>query len=190
MPSPSVPPGPVFRDTKDWTWVLERPCPECGFDASGFAREQVGTMLRDNAVQWQRFLAAPDSGRRPSSDVWSALEYACHVRDVCRLYDERLVLMLTQDDPAYANWDQDQTAIDDHYDEQDPAVVARELTAAADQLAVRFDSVHGADWERTGTRSDGARFTVESFARYFVHDPIHHVHDVERGQARRSGSTP
>ena len=31
-------------------------------------------------------------------------------------------------------------------------------------------------------RSDGARFTVDSFARYFIHDLIHHVHDVEPGQ--------
>ena len=31
--------------------------------------------------------------------------------------------------------------------------------------------VHAGQWERAGTRSDGARFTVETFARYFVHDP-------------------
>ena len=24
---------PIVPDGKDWTWVLERPCPECGFDA-------------------------------------------------------------------------------------------------------------------------------------------------------------
>ena len=23
----------ITPDTKDWTWVLERPCPECGFEA-------------------------------------------------------------------------------------------------------------------------------------------------------------
>ena len=22
----------IIPDTKNWTWVLERPCPECGFD--------------------------------------------------------------------------------------------------------------------------------------------------------------
>jgi hypothetical protein len=36
-------------------------------------------------------------------------------------------------------------------------------------------------WGRVGLRSDGAEFTVDSFARYFVHDPIHHVDDVRRG---------
>ena len=163
--------------------MLERPCPECGFVASAFPREQVGAMLRENAAEWQRLLASPNVARRPADDVWSTLEYACHVRDVCHLYDERLVLMLTHDDPAYPNWDQDQSAVDDRYAEHDPAVVGPELAVAAAQLADRFDRVTGTQWDRTGTRSDGARFTVDSFARYFIHDLIHHVHDVEPGKA-------
>ena len=31
------------------------------------------------------------------------------------------------------------------------------------------------------SRSDGAAFTIDSFSRYLVHDPVHHVWDVERG---------
>ena len=31
-PDPDFPPVPA--DTKDWTWVMERPCPECGFVAA------------------------------------------------------------------------------------------------------------------------------------------------------------
>ncbi len=42
----------------------------------------------------------------------------------------------------------------------------------------RFEGVDGSQWQRTGRRSDGAEFTVESFARYFIHDPVHHLHDV------------
>ena len=37
--------------------------------------------------------------------------------------------------------------------------------------------------ERRGTRSDGVEFTIESFGIYFLHDPIHHVDDVVRGNA-------
>ena len=25
-------PEPIAPDTKDWTWVLEQPCAECGFE--------------------------------------------------------------------------------------------------------------------------------------------------------------
>jgi hypothetical protein len=52
------------------------------------------------------------------------------------------------------------------------------LTEAAEAIAARFGTVAGAQWQRTGARSDGAHFTVESFARYFIHDPVHHLCDV------------
>ena len=83
--------------------------------------------------------------------MWSPLEYACHVRDVFRLFDHRLGLMLTEDDPLFANWDQDETAVSERYGEQDPAVVAAELAAAAEAIATSFAAVDGEQWERRGT---------------------------------------
>ena len=168
----------ITPDTKDWTWVLERPCPECGLDTSSFTREQIAAMLRANAAAWRAPLAAPGAVDRTQPGRWSSLEYGCHVRDVFRLYDYRLGLMLTEDDPLYPNWDQDETAVADDYASQDPAVVADELVVAADSLADRFAAVSGDEWLRPGRRSDGASFTVETFARYFMHDPVHHLYDV------------
>lgn len=168
----------IVPDTKDWTWVLRRPCPECGFDTSTFAREEVATLLRANAAEWPEVLAAPDVRERPRPDRWSPLEYACHVRDVFRLYAQRLDLMLAQDDPDFENWDQDASAVEACYGGQDPATVSAELVAAGDVLADGFAGVSGEQWERTGNRGDGARFTIESFARYFIHDPVHHLYDV------------
>lgn len=100
------------------------------------------------------------------------------MRDVFRLFAERLDLMLTQDGPRYANWDQDATAIADDYASQSPEAVAVELTRAGAALADQFDAVEGDQWQRTGHRSDGAEFTVDTFARYFMHDPVHHLWDV------------
>ncbi|RDJ94211.1 hypothetical protein B4Q13_16235, partial [Lacticaseibacillus rhamnosus] len=85
-------------DSKDWTWVLERPCPDCGFDTRGFAVTAVPGMIMANAEAWQAALAG-DARTRPDPGKWSPLEYGCHVRDVLRLYDQRRELMLTQDDP-------------------------------------------------------------------------------------------
>jgi DinB superfamily len=175
---------PIVPDTKDWTWVLERRCPECGFDAQAFPREALGQMIRDNAARWIRPLRHAQVRTRPSDDVWSALEYGCHVRDVLRLYDSRLQMMLEHDDPTYPNWDQDATAIEQRYEEQDPSDVLKELHQAATALAKRFDDLTNEQWNRRGTRSDGARFTVESFGRYLMHDLVHHVEDVEKGFGR------
>jgi hypothetical protein len=171
----------IVPDDKDWTWVLGRPCPECGFNAATFPAVDVSGLVLRVAAAWRLLLGgqpAEDLRRRPAPDHWSPLEYGCHVRDVLRLYDERLVLMLTQDNPRYPNWDQDVTAVADRYGEQDPALVAEDLATAAARVAARFATVAGPQWQRTGERSDGALFTVDSFARYFVHDPVHHLYDV------------
>lgn len=171
-------PEAVPADTKDWTWVLERPCPECGLDLSQVPREAVAGRVRTSAGAWGRVLERPAVRDRPSPTVWSPLEYGCHVRDVLRLYDERLQLMLGQDDPLYADWDQDATAVAERYGEQDPATVSSALWTAARTVADRFDGLSPQQWERVGRRSDGASFTVTTFALYFLHDVEHHLHDV------------
>ena len=169
----------IVPDTKDWTWVLRRRCPECGLDTQSFSRTDLGGMIRANAASWHGLLIGLGDPRpRPAPEKWSALEYGCHVRDVLRLYERRLQLMLTQDGPLFPNWDQDATAIADRYSEQDPAVVAGDLTASAEEIAAHFDNLDADQWQRTGKRSDGAFFTVESFGRYFIHDPVHHLYDV------------
>jgi hypothetical protein len=171
----------IEPETKNWTWVLERECEECGFDTRAFPADEIGPLSRQAAQPWPALLAHPLARVRPSEDCWSALEYGCHVRDVFRLGSIRLERMLREDDPRFANWDQDETAIAERYDQQDPLEVADEILAAAAALADLYGSVGPDQWARPGLRSDGAQFTVESFGRYFLHDPMHHIVDVQRG---------
>jgi hypothetical protein len=166
------------RDDKDWTWVLRDLCTECGFEAASMNLADLAEYTRIVVAAFVVALVQPDVAERPAPDVWSPLEYACHVRDVCTRFDERLHLMLTQDDPLWANWDQDETAIESRYWEQDPTTVAKELALAAVQIVTSFSVVEGDQWQRPGRRSDGAEFTVDTLARYFMHDLVHHVQDV------------
>jgi hypothetical protein len=174
---------PIVPDDKDWTWVLDRACPECGLDVTSLPPAAVAAGLRENAAAWRSLLDHAAVAQRPADDRWSALEYACHVRDVFRLYDQRLTMLLEQDDPTFPNWDQDVTAVEARYSDADPVAVAWEIEVAGAVLAAHFEAVVGEQWERTGGRSDGARFTVDTFARYLLHDPVHHVWDVEQGYA-------
>ena len=171
----------IEPDTKNWTWVLERGCEECGFDILSFPRQAIGDLLREAAAPWPRFLAHPLARERPDNVTWSALEYGCHVRDVFRLGLYRVNRMLKEDDPRFDNWDQDETAVADRYDLQDPIVVADEVAEAAAAFADVYDTVGADQWSRPGLRSDGSPFTVESFGRYYVHDLMHHIVDVRRG---------
>lgn len=177
----------IEPDDKDWTWVLSTPCPECGFDAASVDRTLVGDAIRANAALWPALLDRDDVAVRPSANRWSALEYACHVRDVHRIFELRLRLMLDHDDPEFENWDQDASAVAERYGEQDPETVLVELADAADSHAALWDTVRDDQWERRGARSNGSVFTVDTFARYLLHDPVHHVVDVERGNAQLNG---
>ena len=171
---------PIISETNDWGWVLERPCDECGFDSSRLGRDQVGPLIRTNAQSWQVILARPRAqlSRRLREDRWSPLEYACHVRDVLLLFDERLELMLRVDIPRFPYWDQDQAALDAQYHDQDPIEIAPTLAAASNDLAWRFGQIKEASWERRGIRSDGFEFTVDTLGCWVVRDGIHHLHDV------------
>jgi hypothetical protein len=170
----------ITPETKSWTWVLEQGCPDCGLDTPNIARTQVAARTRANVAAWHELLVSGgDELRvRPNPQTWSPVEYACHVRDVFVLFDERLRSMLEQDGPDFANWNQDATAVESRYAEQDSGAVAVALAAAGATLADRLAAVTDDQWPRTGKRSDGMVFTVESFARYFVHDAIHHLWDV------------
>lgn len=175
-------PESIEPDSKDWTWVLRRRCPECGFDASTVTVADVAPIVRANAGVWAEVLRRDDVAVRPRPDRWSPLEYACHVRDVFVLFDRRLHRMIDEDHPHFDNWDQDVTAVEDRYHEQEPAAVAADLAAAAARVAHSFAEVTPDQHDRTGVRSDGAEFTVATFARYFVHDPVHHLWDVGAAQ--------
>ena len=135
--------------------------------------------LRRDADDWTTRLAGTTVTQRPTPTVWSVLEYGCHVRDVHRIFDSRVRLVLSEDVPTLANWDQDETALAEAYASQDPATVAGELHRAADDVADLYDTVPADAWSRRGLRSNGSEFTIASIALYHLHDVVHHAWDVD-----------
>jgi hypothetical protein len=195
----SVEPEP---DTKDWTWTLRRRCPECGLAAGEVKVSELAERTFIAAEEWVVILrSSPAVGARPSPEVWSPLEYGAHVRDVFRRFDRRLTQMLEtgvsgasatgthrgargvappddSDQPTFENWDQDQTAIEERYAEQDPEEVADELEAAAEEFVRQIRELRPDQLQRRGRRTDGAEFTVVTLLQYFLHDIVHHLWDV------------
>lgn len=168
----------IEPDTKDWTWVLAEPCPDCGYDASAIRPTDVAARIRRDADGWVARLAGASVTERPAPGVWSVLEYGCHVRDVHRIFSERVHLMLAEDDPRFPNWDQDEAARTDHYASQQPGTVAGELQRAAAAVADVYASVPVDAWSRRGLRSNGSEFTIATIALYHLHDVVHHTWDV------------
>ena len=88
-------------DTKDWTWVLSEPCPECGFDADRVRprpdlpaadpgqRDGLGRCC--SSPPTPRVRPAPDAGRPWSTPATSATSTGSS--------PSALQLMLDEDDP-------------------------------------------------------------------------------------------
>ncbi len=115
-------PAEIAPDTKDWTWVLDRRCPECGFDSADLALSDLPELLRTTALAYGDVLRDHAAARhRPDPGIWSPLEYACHVRDVHRVFAERLTRMLAEDDPRSRTGTRTPPRWWDGYAEQDPA---------------------------------------------------------------------
>lgn len=165
-------------DTKDWTEVETTPCAECGYDADTVEVSEVTAAVLELTDPWQEILASPEAAQRPSEQVWSPLEYGCHVTEVLLLFRQRLGQMLTEPEPTFPNWDQDAAAVAHRYWEQEPAAVASRLSAAARDFVGVWNQVRPEEWTRSGRRSDGAPFTVASLGIYLVHELSHHLHDV------------
>ncbi|MBT0568174.1 DinB family protein [Williamsia sp. CHRR-6] len=176
---------PIEPDTKNWTWVLEKGCDDCGFDASAIDFRDIPDLVMTNVSGWESALSVSDPRVRPNDSTWSPLEYAAHVRDVFHIFARRLALMSVEVDPLFENWDQDATAVAERYNDQDPEVVLQQLISEGRGAAAAFEAVPEGARSRTGRRGDGSVFTVESLGRYFVHDPIHHLWDVT-GAAHRT----
>ena len=68
----------IIPDTKDWTWVLRRPCPECGFDTQGFPVAAVPGMIMANVAAWQAALDALAPDEALAAQLWDYLVMAAH----------------------------------------------------------------------------------------------------------------
>lgn len=181
MSSEASDPGPARPDTGDWTWVLTRPCPHCGFDADDVRHDGITEIVRDAGERYAAVLGRADVRTRPAPGVWSPLEYTCHARDVCDVMRGRLEQILAGDgvEPVhFANWDQDAAAIEGEYWRSGPEQVRPGVERAFEAAALAFDRPRREQWHWRGIRSNGSEFTAETLGKYFVHDLLHHLWDV------------
>jgi hypothetical protein len=156
-------------------------CEQCGFSYD-VGREAITPWLRSDARAFVNKLAklGDAAWSRPEQDVWSPLEYACHLRDMLRVQTERVHLTQRETDPEFVPMGRDQRVVDDRYNEQDPTEVAAALVESADALADLLDGLDADGWLRTGFYNypERALRTVEWIAIHTDHELFHHRGDI------------
>ena len=168
-------------------WDAPRPgwiCPECGLDFDATPPSSVGQRLEPLVAEYRTRLV-PDSTdeeqlrKRPDPSTWSALEYACHVRDCFALYDRRVRTVLAEERPELPQMRRDEVAIERAYNEQSPASVAQEMADNFAGLAALFGEISGTEWQRVGVR-EGEELSVAWMAVNTLHEARHHLMDIDR----------
>ncbi|WOP19446.1 DinB family protein [Raineyella sp. LH-20] len=169
---------PSRPDTTDWTVVIDEGCTQCGFHPIRPLGD-IAPRLTASIARWQSVLERTDVAVRPEPDVWSPLEYACHVLDVSLVFTTRVEQMRSEDTPTFVGWDGEAAAIAEDYNARDPRSVAADYETATHRAAEFFASLEEDAWQRPGLRADGKRFTIATLADYWLHEIHHHLADVQ-----------
>jgi hypothetical protein len=124
--------------------------------------------------------------RRPAPDVWSAMEYLCHLRDVYATYTIRLHRACTEDSPAVEPMFSDLRALRFHYSQLPLLPVLDELEKHVAGLRDEAATLAPEDWLRTVSRRPQEVRTAAWLVRQAAHEGRHHLADI-RDVLERAG---
>jgi len=169
-------------------------CDSCHFVYADVAAPAIPARLTAFGTQYAALLLPPGRSAagfgilrtRPEEGVWSALEYACHVRDVLLVQRDRLYTALVEDTPTFTPMYRDQRVTLARYNAQDPEEVAAQLATAAHLIAQAFNALDSAQLQRCCIYNFSAP-TERSLlwvGQHAIHEGEHHFRDIERGIAR------
>lgn len=168
--------------------ALPQHCDECGFDYPQLSPGDAVVALRSFPRRYRVAFAGFDEDddvdalvhRRPAPGVWSAIEYAAHVRGVFEMMRARIERAGIADGAAVASVPLEHDPWHGHARSDALEVVLEGLGAAALALADVVGHVPATDWGRTVVRDDGAVLDALWMARQSVHEGSHHLRDVHR----------
>lgn len=170
-------------------------CPQCRFDYGSLPPSGVpGALTAVGDELRERLAGAADASlrRRPGEGVWSALEYACHVRDVLFVQRDRLYLALVEHTPSFPRMYRDERAVLARYNDADPGVVAVEVGVAATLAAGAFAGLDGTQWTRRLVYNwpEPRVLDVRWLGAHTVHEGRHHLDDIDAVTAGRLPGEP
>jgi hypothetical protein len=157
-------------------------CAACGFDGTRLTVADAVTALRSVGPRWRRLFkdVEPETLRtRPSPDVWSALEYTAHTRDVIAMNGWAMNEILKGDHPDFPEIAPDEPGV----------TTLGELEANAERMAARAEREMPEHWARAA-RVGAEEMDAGYVLRHAVHDATHHLRDVERVLAKNLEGLP
>lgn len=165
-------------------------CEQCGFAWDLVPAAELPSRLVASITGLRRRLLpverpagwAQRAATRPSPEVWSALEYACHLRDLMFTQRERLYRALVEDDPEPHPMYREERVVLGRYAEQDLAEVVDQLEMVIRLFARDIAQLDPAQLERGCVYAypTRARRTLLWLGAQTLHEILHHTSDIVR----------
>lgn len=158
-------------------------CAECGFDGASWTDVDAISAIAELPDDWTQIidgLSVPDLLRRPIPTMWSIAEYTDHVREV--LFGMRFLLGTALGSPGINLGESPATRFDPEPRFVDVEQALSGLSNEAQLLSDQLQTTPQDAWKTT-VIVDGDELDVRWIARHAVHDPRHHLGDVERLRA-------
>lgn len=158
-------------------------CDQCGFAYEMVAPDDVASRLRAAPDRYRQAVSnsSPQAFQtRPDPAVWSAIEYACHVRDVLLVQRDRTVLALVEENPSFARMYRDERVALCAYAQQAMDDVLAHLAMAAELCAMVFEGLDEAGWSRPLVYNwpEPAEGDLAWLGRHTLHEVEHHLQDI------------
>lgn len=132
----------------------------------------------------------PDATTRVTGDgeeAWSIVEIICHLRDAEATVLERVRLMLAQDNPFLAAYDQAALAEQAGYREQSlQDALAGFIRLREEQIGL-LEALDESQWARSGMHEEAGETSVESLTLHMAAHDVVHLAQISRRMLAGAG---
>ena len=151
------------------------------------SRQQIIDALRalpDQIEELVQGLSEDALGWRPSPGEWSIKEVCCHLRDSFEIDGERIRLLLSEDEPFLAAYDQEALARERDYQNESMPLVLTALRAFSGGLAYLLENLGEEEWQRTGQHEERGPISIAQYAQLLADHARQHLEQIRalRGQ--------
>jgi hypothetical protein len=145
-------------------------------------RHAVLARLQEAPVRLRKALNAFSSEalqRAPQPGKWSAIEIACHLRDIDRLYAERVSKAAFSERPSF--WMMDNARVSEklRYRDAAPDAVLKEHKRRREDLLSLLRALPHGVWQRTGLHPKRGEISIETLASVIADHDENHLKQIE-----------
>ncbi len=121
--------------------------------------------------------------RKPAPDKWSAMEVVCHLRDIEKLWADRLVKAAFSEKPAFYMLEVDDLAVKNGYNTQDLGAALREFARLREDNLRLLRALPAGQWQRSGIHPKRGEVTIERIVEIMIGHDQGHLDQINKAAA-------